>query len=346
MTTPISTAPNLDAQPDAASEEVKRQRTYIEALERDVKYFKEAKENAEAQTHSDLAFRGKGRTARLDRESRATAGGRGEQNGKAKMSKLGEMSEDQQIFWIDRHNFIHGELAYQVDETAPHGSNGRIHGFHYWRCGNDVIKATVLTEGGVADSRPAAAPDALSARDCPTCNDNAEDCIFNAPDALAQANPQRELRDALWNILYWDQENVIPDEMHQRAKAAVESADAEDLGLKQQVVQLETYWEREKMDRERLEAQLADLKDFAYDRAPKLAAEELQRQKEAYEARLAEARNAKRIAEDLQLATAAELDEATAKLNAHRRFHGKAGCPGEEACYVCALDKNSAWPTT
>lgn len=38
-----------------------------------------------------------------------------------------------------------------------------------------------------------------------------------------------------------------------------------------------------------LEAQLADLKDFAYNRAPKLAAAESQRQKEEYEAQLAEA---------------------------------------------------------
>lgn len=41
---------------------------------------------------------------------------------------------------------------------------------------------------------------------------------------------------------------------------------------------------------EELEAQLADLKDFAYNRAPKLAAAELQRQKEEYEAQLATAR--------------------------------------------------------
>ncbi len=43
------------------------------------------------------------------------------------------------------------------------------------------------------------------------------------------------------------------------------------------------------------------------------------------------------------------LKETIAKLegqlNAHQRFHGKAGCPGGDACYVCAIDENSAWPT-
>lgn len=123
-----------------------------------------------------------------------------EQNRNAKMSKLGEMAEGQHIFWIDRNNFIHGDLAYQVDETAPRGRNGRIRGFHYWRCNNDVIKATVLTEGGVADSRPQAAHDEKrvtlrEARDLAlkVSRDTDERLAAErkrdaAPDELAQAN--------------------------------------------------------------------------------------------------------------------------------------------------------------
>lgn len=43
-------------------------------------------------------------------------------------------------------------------------------------------------------------------------------------------------------------------------------------------------------------------------------------------------------------AAEARLAEANTKLNAHRRFHGKSGCPGGEHCYVCSVDENGAWP--
>jgi hypothetical protein len=56
--------------------------------------------------------------------------------------------------------------------------------------------------------------------------------------------------------------------------------------------------------------------------------------KERYRAAL----DAKRKAEENELSAAAELDEANAQLNAHRRFHSKVGCPGGQDCYVCALE--------
>lgn len=36
-----------------------------------------------------------------------------------------------------------------------------------------------MTEQITRDAQPDAAPDELSARDCPTCDDDAEDCMFN-----------------------------------------------------------------------------------------------------------------------------------------------------------------------
>jgi hypothetical protein len=50
------------------------------------------------------------------------------------------------------------------------------------------------------------------------------------------------------------------------------------------------------------------------------------------------AQDAKRKAEENELSAAAELDEAKAQLNAHRRFHSKVGCPGGQDCYVCVLE--------
>ena len=76
------------------------------------------------------------------------------------MSKIGEMKEDDHLFWIDHNNFIHGDLAYQVESE---GRAGRIHGFHYWRSENEIIRATISTEAGVADSRPPATDELAAA---------------------------------------------------------------------------------------------------------------------------------------------------------------------------------------
>ena len=46
-------------------------------------------------------------------------------------------------------------------------------------------------------------------------------------DAQPDATKAKQLRNALWDILYWDQENVIPDELAQAGKDALDAYDAQ-----------------------------------------------------------------------------------------------------------------------
>jgi hypothetical protein len=69
------------------------------------------------------------------------------------MARVAKLTQGQDVCWIDHNNFLHGEHCYQVEEVR---NRGRVKGFFYWRCGNEILKATVFTEAGVADSRPPA----------------------------------------------------------------------------------------------------------------------------------------------------------------------------------------------
>lgn len=48
-----------------------------------------------------------------------------------------------------------------------------------------------------------------------------------------------ELRKALWDILYWDQDNVIPKQLFKRAKSAIDAYDAKQEEARAFVEQIE-----------------------------------------------------------------------------------------------------------
>jgi hypothetical protein len=116
------------------------------------------------------------------------------------MAIIGNMKEDQEVFWIDHNNFIHGELAYQVVGEA---NRGRISGVHYWRHGDDVVKATILIEAGVADSRPPALnakvnvmgiigeSSAASFDHCELCKVTKGHHLADCPNKTDRSRPQR-----------------------------------------------------------------------------------------------------------------------------------------------------------